>query len=153
MKDMNQNKEILVIEDDEDDFIIFKRAFKKSACTNPIRRFESGDEALVYFEKIKNRSTSEDCKVPGIILLDLNMPGTDGRTLLKILKADEFLKKIPVIVMTTSEDPNDINQCFAEGANAFTVKPNSFAGFIEAIKSLNKYWFDMTVLPKLRLSI
>jgi two-component system, response regulator len=141
------NNLILVVEDNDDDYLIFERAFKKSRCSNPIRRLSSGEAALDYLFHKGEFSKPHSALLPAVILLDLNMPGTDGRSVLHEIKNSQRLKKIPVIVLTTSEDPRDINSCYEDGANGFIVKPASFEGFIEAIKTLKGYWFDISVLP------
>jgi two-component system response regulator len=85
---------------------------------------------------------------PAIILLDLNMPGTDGRTALKEIKTDPKLKDIPVVVLTTSNDHIDIDACYEDGANTYIHKPVDLDGFFSAIKQLKEYWFEVAILPK-----
>jgi len=141
------NKLILIVEDDDDDFLIFNRALKKSNCQIPVKRLSSGEEALDYLFQHGDQVNLEHSPLPAIILLDLNMPGIGGRAVLKETKDNEALKKIPIIVLTTSEDQKDIDRCYSDGANGYIVKPASFKGFIEAINCLNGYWFDISVLP------
>ena len=85
---------------------------------------------------------------PGLVLLDLNMPGMDGRKTLEVIKQDDTLKQIPVIILTTSSDERDIQACYQTGANTYVQKPVSFDGLIEAIKRLKAYWFEIALLPK-----
>lgn len=81
-------------------------------------------------------------------MLDLSLPGTDGREVLKIIKSDLKLKKIPVVVLTTSNDIKDIEKCYELGANSYIQKPVGFEGFINAITKLKEYWFEISILPR-----
>src|SRR5205085_1085086 len=90
----------------------------------------------------------KDKSKPGLILLDLNMPGLDGRRILEIIKRHECLKKIPIVILTTSDDERDIQSCYTLGANTYIQKPVDFDGLILAIKQLKEYWFEIALLPK-----
>lgn len=138
---------ILFIEDSDDDFYAAQRAFKKAA-KNPIRRCTNGDQAIDYLFHRGEFSGPDRASVPGIILLDLNLPGLDGRDVLRIIKSDVKLHKIPVIVLTTSSDEKDIEQCYQDGANSYVQKPVEMQNFILAITRLKDYWFEIAVLPK-----
>ena len=83
-----------------------------------------------------------------MILLDLNLPGTDGRDVLAEIKRDEHLKLIPVVVLTTSSDERDIEKCYQAGANSYMKKPVDLGGFVSAIQRLKDYWFEIVILPK-----
>jgi CheY-like chemotaxis protein len=83
-----------------------------------------------------------------VILLDLNLPGTDGPEVLRVIKGDEFLRRIPVIVLTTSSAPADIQQCYDCGANSYIVKPVELENFVDAVARLRDYWFKIVVLPR-----
>lgn len=85
---------------------------------------------------------------PGLILLDLNLPGTDGREVLQDVKSTEGLRSIPVVVMTTSSDERDVEACYDHGANSYLVKPVELNGLINAIQRLKDYWFEIVVLPR-----
>lgn len=135
-----ESQPILIVEDSIDDFEAAKRAFGKANLNNPIKHAMSGEEALTYL-----RSESVH---PGIILLDLNMPGLDGRKTLEIIKRTPELKKIPVVVLTTSDDERDIRACYEMGANTYIQKPVDFDGLITALKRLKEYWFEIALLPK-----
>lgn len=137
----NNSQPILIIEDSEDDFEATKRAFGKTNLKNPIEHASCGEEALVFLQTTNS--------LPGIILLDLNMPGMDGRKTLEIIKNDSRLNKIPVVILTTSMDERDIASCYASGANTYIQKPVNFEGLIAAIKELKEYWFEIAVLPRL----
>lgn len=132
---------ILIIEDSDDDFDATCRAFGKANLRNPIERAASGDQALTYLKDEKQTK-------PGLILLDLNMPGMDGRKTLEIIKQQHCLKKIPVVVLTTSDDERDVKSCYDLGANTYIQKPVDFDGLIQAIRQLKEYWFEIALLPK-----
>lgn len=138
---LRESQPILIVEDSEDDFYATQRAFTKANLHNPIRRAVSGESAL---DMLRSRSETK----PGLILLDLNMPGIDGRQTLEVIKRDEALKSIPVVILTTSDDERDIRTCYALGANTYIQKPVDFDGLIEAMKRLKGYWFEIALLPK-----
>ncbi|MCP4676703.1 MAG: response regulator [Deltaproteobacteria bacterium] len=144
--DMGVN--ILVVEDSPEDFEAMKRAFHKAGLVNQINRVEDGDDALDYLYSRGEFIDPERAPRPGLVLLDLNLPGTDGREVLAEMKSDSSLKKIPVIVLTTSNDPRDVDTCYSLGANSYIQKPVSMEGFIRAIALLKEYWFSINLLPK-----
>ena len=139
---LNTSQRILLVEDSEDDYESTTRAFKKANLHNPIHWCQSGQEALDFLHVNK----SDDS--PGLILLDLNMPGMDGRKTLQHIKDDQQLKRIPVIILTTSTDERDVAACYQMGANTYVQKPVTFEGLIEAIRRLKEYWFEIALLPK-----
>ncbi|MES1241290.1 MAG: response regulator [Acidobacteriota bacterium] len=139
---------ILLVEDSPEDFEATQRAFRKSGLKNTLRRCEDGEEALDYLFHRGRYADPESAPTPGVILLDLNLPGTDGREVLAEIKNDERLKKIPVVVLTTSVDERDINVCYRSGANSYIQKPVDIDGFVKAIERLNDYWFEVVILPK-----
>lgn len=139
---------ILIVEDNDDDFLATVRAFKKAELFNPVQRCTNGDQALDYLLRRGEFSDPDKAPRPGIILLDLNLPGTDGRQVLRVVKADPDLKKIPVVVLTTSRARQDIEKCYADGANSYIQKPVDMAGFVRAIMRLKEYWFEVALLPK-----
>jgi len=141
MKSMDTSQPILIVEDSEDDFEATKRAFNKANLRNPIIHVLSGEEALRYLQPGTNPK-------PGVILLDLNMPGMDGKMTLAYIKKDPQLKKIPVVILTTSADERDVKSCYELGANTYIQKPVDFDGLITAIKQLKEYWFEIALLPK-----
>lgn len=139
---------ILLVEDSFEDFEVTKRIFSRSGITNPIQRCTSGDEALDYLFRRGMYSDPDSSPRPGMIILDLNLPGTDGRDVLKTVKSDSLLKKIPTIILTTSSDERDIEACYQSGANSYMIKPVDLDGFMQAIQRLSSFWFETVIFPK-----
>jgi CheY-like chemotaxis protein len=139
---------ILLVEDTPEDAEATLRAFKKAGMGNPIYHCQDGDEALDYLYHRGKYKDPAQAPRPGMILLDLNMPGTDGREVLAAIKADDSLRQIPVIVLTTSADERDIQVCYRDGANSYIQKPVDMKGFLESIQRLVDYWYHIVLLPK-----
>jgi len=136
---MRNLKPVLSVEDDDVDAMTVERALKDLNVTNPLVRTPDGGEALEY---LRNDSNKKPC----VILLDLNMPKMSGIELLKIVKADDELKKIPVVILTTSEDIQDKVETFGLSIAGYIVKPTDYKKFVEAIKTVNLYW-TLSELP------
>ena len=132
--------ELLVIEDSPEDFEATRRSLVRGGLVNPIVHLADGDAALDYLLNGKPG-------VPALILLDLNLPGTDGRQVLARVKDHPKLREVPIVVLTTSRDERDIRACYRAGANSYIQKPVDLAGFQRALKTLREYWFDVVVLP------
>ena len=153
MNSVSANQTILIVKDSDDDYDATVRALTNGTnLKNPIHRCEDGAETLDYLLRQGQYATLSDESLPGIILLDLNMPGLDGRKVLEQIKNDPALKSIPTIVMTNSKDERDINDCYLIGANTYVQKPLDWQGFFEAINRLKEYWFEIAVLPKSSMS-
>ena len=136
---MRSSKPILLLEDDTVDAMTVKRALKEIKVLNTLIRTANGEEALEYLREGKNEK-------PCVILLDLNMPKMNGIEFLKVAKADESLKKIPAIVLTTSKDDQDWVQSFQLNVAGYIVKPIDYHKFVEAIRIVNLYW-TLSELP------
>ena len=143
---MKKDARILLVEDSDEDYETTLRAFRNVQFSNEIFRCEDADDALDYLLKRGKHIRDENSPNPSIILLDLNLPGTDGREFLVKIKQDPKLRSIPVVVLTTSADERDIKQSYEAGASSFIQKPVSFEGFVEAVKRLKDYWFDIVLL-------
>lgn len=143
----NTLQTILIVEDSDDDYFATERAFQKTNLLNPIKRCSTGDQALDYLYQ-RSEFNSGSAPRPSLVLLDLNLPGTDGRAVLRVIKADPELRQIPVVVLTTSDAEADINRCYDAGANTYVKKPVDLTGFVEAIARLKEYWLGVAVLPK-----
>ena len=139
---------ILIVEDSPEDYEATERALRRAGLKNQLYRCEDGDEALDFLHRQGAYADPERAPRPGLVLLDLNMPGTNGREVLHEVKADPDLKKIPIVVMTTSEDERDIDACYDDGANSYIVKPVEMNRFVEAIRRFTDYWFEIVILPK-----
>jgi two-component system response regulator len=138
---INATQTILMVDDNPDDYEATMRAFRKTNLHNPVHYCESGGDALKYLQDTTKPT-------PGLILLDLNMPGMDGRKTLEMIKDNHTLCKIPVIILTTSDDERDVECCYELGANTYVLKPVEMEGFIQAIHRLKEYWFEIALLPK-----
>ena len=139
---------ILVCEDDEDDRMLTSQALDEARAGNAVRFVEDGEELLDY---LRRRGAYEgDPQIaprPGLILLDLHMPRMNGIDALKAIKGDSALCDIPVVVLTTSTLEEDIVRSYRLGVNAFITKPVSYAGLVDAMSVLGRYWLDIVRLP------
>lgn len=139
---------VLLVEDSPEDFEATRRALQRAGLPNPLAHCATGDEALAYLFARKNAGgEAAKAKPPALILLDLNLPGTDGRQVLAEVKKDETLRQIPVVVLTTSSDERDVAACYLAGANSYIQKPVDLKAFRLAVASLRTYWFDTVLLP------
>ncbi|MEI6847448.1 MAG: response regulator [Chlorobiaceae bacterium] len=139
---------IMLVEDSDEDYKTLLWIFKKLAVTYPIIRCEDGEELLSYLK-------CDDCdKIiqPAIILLDLNLPGIDGRKILQRIKENEKFKVVPVIILTTTSNSKDIKYCYQNGANGYIIKPLNLEKFMRTIQMLLDYWFDASILPDIRFA-
>ncbi|MBD2163370.1 response regulator [Calothrix membranacea FACHB-236] len=138
---------MLIVEDSNEDFETIDRLIKRSRFFVPIHRCINGDQALAFLYRTGKYTNPETAPRPGMILLDLNLPGTDGREVLHRIKQDGNLKTIPVVVFTTSNNPKDIEDCYKYGVNSYIVKPINFAKLKLDVQMLVDYWLDLTTLP------
>lgn len=143
----NPAQPLLVIEDSDEDFEAFCRIIKCQAVSNPIFRCTDGDEALDFLYHTGIYQDIQTAPRPSIILLDLNLPGTDGREVIKQIKRDHDLKTIPVIVFTTSSNPKDIEICYRYCVNSYILKPIDINQLVKTIQSFITYWLDTVILP------
>ena len=141
-------KPILVVEDSAEDFTALGRAFRKHALPNPVLRCEDGDQALEYLQGY-GKHAAWPSQLPAFVLLDLNLPGTDGRTVLSTLKQDPHLQSIPVIILSTSTNTRDIEDCYRLGANSYLTKPIEFSALEEKTAALVRYWLSTAELPSI----
>lgn len=148
---MDNKKEsviILMADDDEEDRLFAEKALKKSRLCNELRFVEDGEELLDYLHRQGKYADTAKFPMPGLILLDLNMPKVNGREALKTIKADPVLKEIPIVVLTTSESEDDVHGAYGLGANSYISKPVTMAGMVTVMKGLGQYWFEIVKLPK-----
>lgn len=144
---MKPEHPILIVEDSFDDYYAAKRGLTNAGLANSFIHCETGEDALDYLYKRGAYAGQDNWKLPHLILLDLNLPGIGGNDVLEQIKQDEELCQVPVIVLTTSDDPNDIEVSYQNGANSYIRKPVDLDGFISALKRLKDYWFEVVVLP------
>jgi CheY-like chemotaxis protein len=130
---MNHKQTILLVEDDEIDIKSVKRAFSELRITNPLEISRNGEEALKHLKNKRNIR-------PGLILLDLRMPRMDGIEFLKIIKKENTLKIIPVVVLTTSKEDEDKVESFNLGISGYMMKPVNYRDFVEVIRTIKMYW-------------
>jgi CheY-like chemotaxis protein len=139
---------ILMADDDEEDRDLTRDALQDSRLANAMRFVVDGQDLMDYLRHDgRYRDPAVDAPRPGIILLDLNMPKKDGREALAEIKADESLRRIPVVVLTTSKDEEDVLRTYDLGVNSFITKPVTFAGLVEAMRTWTRYWFELVELP------
>ncbi|MCC5638406.1 response regulator [Nostoc sp. CHAB 5844] len=143
----NLAQSLLVIEDSDEDFEAFCRIIQRQAVINPIFRCTDGDEALDFLYHTGLYEDIQAAPRPSIILLDLNLPGTDGREVIKQIKQDHSLRTIPVIVLTTSSNPKDIEICYRYCVNSYILKPIDINQLVQTIQSFITYWLDIVILP------
>ena len=143
----NHIQALLVIEDSDEDFEAFGRIMRKSSVANPIYRCIDGDDALDFLYHTGEYIDLAKAPRPSIILLDLNLPGTDGREVLEQLKQDEEFKTIPVVVFTTSSNPKDIEVCYQYGVNGYILKPIDVKKLTRTLQVFIDYWFEAVLLP------
>lgn len=141
---------ILLVEDSPEDYEVLQWAFRRTGLVNPLKRCATGDEALDYLMRRGAYADPALAPEPGIILLDLNLPGTDGREVLQQIKRTDGLKQIPVVILTTSDHPNDVRACYDSGANSYVQKPLDVESFLKAIEHFKHYWFEIVILPRVQ---
>jgi CheY-like chemotaxis protein len=134
---------ILMADDDEDDILLTQSALEESHLNNPFFAVRDGEELMDYLLRRNDYSSYTEKPLPGLILLDLNMPKKDGREALEEIKRHEHLRHIPIIIMTTSEAEEDILKSYNLGAASFIVKPITFEGLVKVINVLGMYWFEI----------
>lgn len=138
---------ILMADDDPDDRLLVKEAFEENRLINELATVEDGEELMDFL--YKRGKFADSTVTPGLILLDLNMPRKSGHEALREIKADPKLRRLPVVILTTSKAEEDIIRSYDLGVNSFIVKPVTFEALVELIKEIDKYWFQIVELPKL----
>lgn len=147
MEQILSGRPILMVDDDADDRMLTEKALRKNRVINPIQFLTDGEELLDYLKRKGRFSEAAASPRPCFILLDLNMPKMDGRKALLFVKSDPELKKIPVVVLSTSSAEEDILRSYNLGANSFITKPVSYDGLVSMMESLKNYWLEIVELP------
>ena len=138
---------ILMADDDADDRMLTRDALEESRVLNELRFVEDGEALMDYLHRRGQYSDPESSPKPGLILLDLNMPKKDGREALKEIKSDPNLRRIPVVIMTTSKAEEDIFRSYDFGASSFITKPVTFDRLVDLMKAIGEYWVEFVELP------
>jgi CheY-like chemotaxis protein len=147
-EDRYQPSRLLIIEDSDEDFEALRRIINLvSTFAVKIDRCIDGDDALDFLNQAGTYQNYIDICYPDLIVLDLNLPGTDGREVLATIKQSKILRKIPVVVFSTSSNPKDIEACYQSGANSYLYKPMNINELKESVRMMLDYWFKATVLP------
>jgi CheY-like chemotaxis protein len=139
---------VLYADDDPDDRLLAQMAHRESGAANPLVLVTDGEEALEYLRRSGRHANRPAGAQPGIVVLDLNMPGIGGCETLRIIKADPILRRIPVLILTTSAAAADIATSYDAGANSYIVKPSVFANFVQLFELLCGYWFHVSSIPQ-----
>jgi CheY-like chemotaxis protein len=137
---------ILMAEDDPDDRILMQEALDENNMLNEIHFVEDGEQLIHYLYK-RGKFTTLPTFRPGLILMDLNMPKIDGREALRLIKADKDLKRIPIVVFSTSQSETDVTRSYDLGVNSFICKPVRFDQLIQIARDIGNYWFGTVTLP------
>ncbi|MFQ5481649.1 MAG: response regulator [Nitrospinaceae bacterium] len=141
---------IIIAEDDEDDYMLIMEALTEAGIGSNVSWVKDGEELMDSLNEMtdfQEKAGPPHPNRPSLILLDLNMPRKDGREALQEIKGHQMLRKIPVVVLTTSKSETDIDFSYDLGVNSFIQKPVRFAEFVEMVKVLSQYWFSIVKLP------
>ena len=147
MKNTNRPIIILMADDDEDDRLLTQEALQEARVANDLHFVVDGEDLMDYLHRRGAYTDPARSPRPGLILLDLNMPRKDGREALEEIKSDPTLRRIPVVVMTTSDAEEDLVRSYDLGANSYIRKPVSFDGLVEVMRGLTTYWYQIVELP------
>jgi len=147
MKKEGKMISIVLADDDPDDRKLTQDAFCENRLANEFHTVEDGEELMDYLLRRGKYESMKGDPLPGLILLDLNMPRKDGREALKEIKAHPDLRRIPIVVLTTSKAEEDILRSYDLGVNSYVTKPVTFKSLVELIKVLGRYWFEVVELP------
>lgn len=137
---------ILMADDDPEDVMLARDALAESRLANVMNTVQDGEELLDYLHQ-RGRYNAQNAPRPGLILLDLNMPRLDGREALARIKSDPSLRRIPVVVLTTSKAEEDVFRSYDLGANSYITKPVTFDSLVNVVRNLAEYWFGIVMLP------
>jgi len=138
---------ILVADDDPDDCLLMREALQESRMANDVHFVHDGEELMSYLKRRSPYADAQRYPMPGLILLDLNMPLKDGREALMEIRQDEALRGIPVVVLTTSSNEEDVIRSYDIGVNSFITKPVSFDALLQVVQALGRYWLEIVELP------
>jgi two-component system response regulator len=141
---------ILLVEDNPAEVKIAERALRESGFAGGLLVVRDGQEALDYLFRSGRHAHDSGWRCPDLVLLDLNLPRVNGREVLERLRANPDLKAVPVLVLSTSDRPEEVEEAYAAGANTYIQKPQDFGRFVEVLRAVQAYWLDVAVLPRHR---
>lgn len=138
---------ILLAEDDPGDQELIRRASQVAGISAELRVVADGEEALEYLQRRGRYAPPQEVPTPDLVLLDLNMPRLDGRGVLRRMRSDPQTQRVPVIVLTTSDQSEHVAECYELGCNSFITKPSEMSDFVQCLQRLDTYWFELVTLP------
>ena len=141
---------ILLVEDDPNDVLLTQRAFRRANIVNPLQVVQDGEAAVLYLDGQGTYADRDRYPLPVLVLLDLKLPRLSGLEVLEWLQQHPELKRLLVVVLTSSRENADVNRAYDLGANSYLVKPVAFDGFLEMVKTLNMYWLILNEKPRVR---
>lgn len=144
MTTTSENKHILLVEDNPADIDLIRHVFSEQEVAANITVATNGADALKALQGVMTGSRG---KSPDLVLLDLNLPGIGGRDLLAMMKKDPIVRRIPVIVLTSSHSSTEANECYSLGANSFITKPEDFHGLQSIIRAIESFWLSTVTMP------
>ncbi len=140
---------ILLVEDDANDVILIRRAFAKAEITNPVYTVEDGDAAVAYLAGEGAYADRDDHPLPGVVLLDLKLPRRSGLEVLEWVRQSPTLRRLPIVVLTSSRESADVNRAYDLGANSYLVKPVGFDALTDLVRILQGYWVGWNEKPEI----
>jgi CheY-like chemotaxis protein len=150
---MSEEAIFLLVEDDDNDASLIRRAFVKGNILNPLQVVRNGEQAIEYLSGAGRFANRVEYPLPALVLLDLKMPGIDGFEVMRWIRQQPGLKALRVVVLTSSDDIRDVNQAYQLGANSFLVKPVDFDRFVEISQALRGYWVWLDQAPEVRRTV
>ena len=139
--------DILLVEDNPDDVELTRLAFAEAGEPHRLHVVSDGAEAVDYLLRRGRHAAREAADLPALVLLDLNLPRLDGREVLQAIRADDTTRRLPVVILTTSSEPSDVERAYALGANSYIQKPVEFDRFVEVVRQVGRYWLAINLPP------
>ncbi len=146
---MTRSGTILLVEDDPNDVLLIRRALRNAMIANPLREVADGDEAIAYLSGVDGYGDRDAHPLPALVLLDLKLPRRDGFEVLRWIRAQPGLRRLPVVVLTSSRETADVNRAYDEGANSYLVKPVAFDALLELVRRVDEFWLYLSETPEL----
>lgn len=146
--DSRKRTVVIIADDDPDDRLLIQDALNQACYSGTVKFVEDGAEILDYLYHRGNYSDHKSAPLPELVLLDLNMPKVGGMEVLEVIKSDPALRSIPVVVLTTSRQPEHVARSYQLGGNGFITKPSSYTELVSIMENLHRYWFQTVMLPK-----